>query len=90
MRTIGLVFAVLCAAGAGGCHADRGGGHPAQASDAAPIHCGELPKGWVVAKATTRDLAPPCQSGSTGICAEPGYAYVSGTGWCRPTGTPAG
>ncbi len=39
--------------------------------------------GWVKAKAVTPDVVPPCNTGSGGIC-EPGFEYVSGTGWCRP------
>jgi len=40
-------------------------------------------EGWIRAKAVTPDVVPPCDTGSGGVC-EPGYEYVSGTGWCRP------
>jgi hypothetical protein len=40
--------------------------------------------GWRRATAITPDVVPPCMSGSSGSCEDPQYAYVAGTGWCRP------
>ena len=45
--------------------------------------CGSGKAGWKRAKAITPNLAPPCNSGSGGMC-EQFFEYVPGTGWCRP------
>lgn len=49
----------------------------------ADFSCGEALGGWKPAPAVTPDAVPPCMTGSAGLC-DPGYHYVSGTGWCRP------
>jgi hypothetical protein len=48
------------------------------------FHCSSGRPGWKRAKAITPNLVPPCNTGSSGMCEQPAFEYVSGTGWCRP------
>jgi len=51
-----------------------------------PEHCNDGLPGWIRGIGLSRDMAAPCGTSSRGFCEQPGYEYVSGTGWCQPAG----
>ena len=55
-----------------------------KASSNMSIDCEQGLPGWSRAVAVTPDVVTPCNTGSSGKCAEKTFIYVSGTGWCRP------